>query len=139
MTDFCEKQIRQVARSAIKSGQRQKGLSRAYRKTIFPISRGVLSSREIAHGGLRPETWEIRHRCPRCFLLCSVFFSLSGTENAGFIADYLSQFTLSSLFGKTFEISSWRDRPLCQRKHQHGIPSGTSCSGIVLDISGVVW
>ena len=40
MTDFCEKQIRQVARSAIKSGQRQKGLSRAYRKTIFPISRG---------------------------------------------------------------------------------------------------
>ena len=105
--EISEKYLEIVVKELVKGGllTALRGKGGGYRLSRSPEEYNVRSILELMEGPLAPVACleSGRNACPRKNI-CRTLPLWQGLDKV--IADYLSQFTLSSLFGKTFEISS---------------------------------
>lgn len=105
--EISEKYLEIVVKELVKGGllTALRGKGGGYRLNRTPDEYNVKSILELMEGPLAPVACleSGRNACPRKNI-CRTLPLWQGLDKV--IADYLSQFTLSSLFGKTFEISS---------------------------------
>ena len=105
--EISEKYLEIVVKELVKGGllTALRGKGGGYRLSRSPEEYNVKSILELMEGPLAPVACleSGRNACPRKNI-CRTLPLWQGLDKV--IADYLSQFTLSSLFGKTFEISS---------------------------------
>ena len=102
-----EKYLEIVVKELVKGGllTALRGKGGGYRLSRSPEEYNVRSILELMEGPLAPVACleSGRNACPRKNI-CRTLPLWQGLDKV--IADYLSQFTLSSLYGKAFEISS---------------------------------
>ena len=105
--EISEKYLEIVVKELVKGGllAAMRGKGGGYRLNRAPEEYSVKAVLELMEGPLAPVACleSGRNACPRKNI-CRTLPLWQGLDKV--IADYLSQFTLSSLFGKTFEISS---------------------------------
>lgn len=105
--EISEKYLEIVAKELVKGGllTALRGKGGGYRLSRSPEEYNVKSILELMEGPLAPVACleSGRNACPRKNI-CRTLPLWQGLDKV--IADYLSQFTLLSLYGKAFEISS---------------------------------
>ena len=105
--EISEKYLEIVVKELVKGGllTALRGKGGGYRLSRSPEEYNVKSILELMEGPLAPVACleSGRNACP-CKKICRTLPLWQGLDKV--IADYLSQFTLLSLYGKAFEISS---------------------------------